>query len=272
MRLPVCRIRTVPATPLWCGARRQATPTGQACLPARSRLQYAPLPGFWFRAAIRRPGASHRAVYLPLLQSDPSASAHTLPHRPRSNSRRICSRRHRCVMDERVDELRVSMRPQHWGDFAVFCRIPGIYRKADAANADGTLMRCSCPSPAARTRSTRHAPAAPTRSPPQAAPAPGSARYAPTPSTAPARPPCRARPSPKQGSAARLETTPRARTSGTTCRRFVRHQESVKFHAKLGIGRFQHLPFKRSKHQRHTGLVRKRGGHGRVGAKRCLRV
>ena len=77
VRLPVCRIRTVPATPLWCGARRQATPTGQACLPARSRLQYAPMPGFWFRAATgrperaSRPGASHGAVYLSLLQSRP---------------------------------------------------------------------------------------------------------------------------------------------------------------------------------------------------------
>ena len=67
---------------------------------------------------------------------DPSASARILPHRPHSNSRRVCSRQRRCAMDERLDELRVSARPQHWGDLAVFCRIPGIYRKANAVSAE----------------------------------------------------------------------------------------------------------------------------------------
>ena len=56
---------------------------------------------------------------------DPSASAHTLPHRPRSNSRRVCSRQRRCAMDERVDELRVSAHPQHWGESAVFLQDTG---------------------------------------------------------------------------------------------------------------------------------------------------
>ena len=63
---------------------------------------------------------SHGAGSLSRLRTRPRRIGTHLPHGSRGSSRRACSRRRRCVLDERLDEPRAGARPQHWSDFTVF--------------------------------------------------------------------------------------------------------------------------------------------------------
>ena len=110
-----------------------------ASIPNRRRPSLLPYnaragrgPGYR-RSVVARPHSDHpcgpatvwRTESFPFhfFSHDPGASARTLPHRPRSGSRRLCSRRRRCAMDESLGESRASARLQHWGDLAIFLAV-----------------------------------------------------------------------------------------------------------------------------------------------------
>ena len=109
------------------------------------------------RAASNRKEARTAPFPCRFFSHDPRASARTLPHGPRTGSRRGCSRRGRCTMEERLGESRAGGRPQHWGDLAVFTRFSGTYGTADEVSAGGCQPRNSGALASDSTRRTRSA-------------------------------------------------------------------------------------------------------------------